>query len=242
MVEYYNGYIKLSRNLLNWRWYRNTNTKAVFVHFLLDAAWTPRQVDGIQLQRGQCFISFPRLAKALHMGMSSIRTALSHLQETGEISVQANYRGNLITVSNYDVYQSMDAAWYVKLFRNIRQWRWYNNNNTKALFLHLLLTAEYKSATADYKELGRGQLITKIPDLVKALGMSAREIRTALPHLVETGEISDVSDNRGRVITICKYDEYQGVLTGGIGEDRDHSCAPAEKATGTETATPQQMR
>ncbi|WP_137143918.1 hypothetical protein [Ethanoligenens harbinense] len=176
------------------------------------------------------------------MGMSSIRTALGHLQETGEISVNANYRGNLITVNNYEMYQSMDAAWYVKLFRKIRQWRWYGNTNTKALFFHLLLTAEYKPETVDGKALGRGQLITRIPDLSKALGMSAREIRTALAHLVETGEISDESDNRGRVITICKYDDYQGVLPGGTGEDRDNSPVPAEKATGTQAAAPRPMR
>lgn len=236
------GFIKLSRNMLGWRWYRDNNTKAVFVHLLLDAAWEPKKVDGIQLHRGQCFVSMPKLTKALHMGMSSIRTALNHLQETGEITVESNHKGNLVSVSNYEVYQSMDAAWYVKLFRKIRQWRWYGNTNTKALFLHLLLTAEYKSGTVGGKELGRGQLITKIPDLVKALGMSAREIRTALAHLVETSEISNISDNRGRVITICKYDEYQGTQPANAGEDRSGSPAPTEKATGTETAAPQPMR
>ncbi|MFT8890050.1 MAG: hypothetical protein ABF904_14775 [Ethanoligenens sp.] len=86
MEEYYNWYIKLSGNLLNWRWYCNTNAKVVFVHFLLEAAWKPKQVDGIQLQRGQRFVSLPNLAKILHMGMSSVRTALGHLKETGEIS------------------------------------------------------------------------------------------------------------------------------------------------------------
>lgn len=236
------GFIKLSRNMLGWRWYRDNNTKAVFVHFLMDAAREPTKVDGIQLQRGQCFVSMPKLAKALHMGMSRIRTALGHLQETGEISVDANYRGNFITVTNYEIYQSMDAAWYVKLFRKIRQWRWYGNTNTKALFFHLLLIAEYKPETVDGKELGRGQLITRIPDLSKALGMSTREIRTALAHLVDSGEITDQSDNRGRLITICKYDEHQGVLPGGTGEDRDNSPVPAEKATGTQAAAPRPMR
>lgn len=236
------GFIKLSRNMLGWRWYRDNNTKAVFVHLLLAAAWEPKKVDGIQLHRGQCFVSIPKLTMALHMGMSSIRTALNHLQETGEISVNANYRGNLITVSNYDVYQSMDAAWYVKLFRKIHQWRWYGNTNTKALLLHLLLMAVYKSEIVDGKELSRGQLITKIPDLEKALGMSTREVRTALAHLVETGEITDQSDNRGRIITVCKYDEYQGSISDTTGDDRVNSPAPAERATGTKTAAPEPVR
>ncbi len=31
------GYIALHRQMLNWEWYKNTNTKVLFIHLLLKA-------------------------------------------------------------------------------------------------------------------------------------------------------------------------------------------------------------
>ncbi|MFT9078599.1 hypothetical protein, partial [Ethanoligenens sp.] len=133
------GFIKLSRKMLDWQWYRNTNTKIAFIHLLLKAAWTNGVQDGTEVKRGQCFLSQSKLSAAVNLSPGETRTALEHLQKTGEISIDGNNDGSLITIQKYDTYQAMDAAWYVQLHRKIRDWRWYRNTNTKIVFLHLLL-------------------------------------------------------------------------------------------------------
>jgi hypothetical protein len=98
---------------------------------------------------------------------------------------------------------------FITLHRQILDWEWYKNTNTKVLFLHLLLKANYKSLSFEGREILRGQLVTSLPSLSHELGMSVSKIRSSLEHLVLTGEITSKTYPKYRVITIVKYDDYQ---------------------------------
>ena len=99
---------------------------------------------------------------------------------------------------------------YIKLFDRILSWEWYKNPNTFRLFIHLLLRANYCDLQFEGKTIGRGQLVTSLPTLAVETGLSVREIRTAINHLKSTGELTDTSTSKYRVITIVNYDLYQG--------------------------------
>ena len=105
------------------------------------------------------------------------------------------------------------AGRFIKLYDKILKWEWYSDINTFHLFIYLLLKANYKDITWRGRLVRRGQLITSIPKISTDTGLTNRQIRTALEHLVSTGEIADeLTDNSnrlGRTITIIKYDEYQ---------------------------------
>ena len=106
---------------------------------------------------------------------------------------------------------------FITLHRKIIGWEWYRNINTKVLFIHLLLIASYEDTRFMGKTIKRGQVVTSLPALATGTCLSIRQVRTALEHLILTGEVTNKSNNQYRVITIVKYDDYQNMtdeLTG----------------------------
>lgn len=89
-------------------------------------------------------------------------------------------------------------------------WEWKREPNTIALFVHLLLMAN-SDETYKYKGelLGVGQLVTSLDDLHSQTGLTLQEVRTALKHLIKTGEVTSKTTNKYRIITICNYASYQ---------------------------------
>lgn len=102
----------------------------------------------------------------------------------------------------------MDEGW-LKIFRKLTEWEWYNHSEMVHLFIHLLLKASPTDKVWQGIKIGRGQLITGRQKLCADTGISERTIRTCLARLVSSGEISIKTTNKYSVITICKYADYQ---------------------------------
>lgn len=99
---------------------------------------------------------------------------------------------------------------YIKLDRRILTWKWYSDTNTKVVFLHCLLRANWKNTTWNGVEIKRGQFITSLQELATSTNLTIRQARTALEHLETTGEVTSQSTNKYRIITVNNYDKYQG--------------------------------
>ena len=102
---------------------------------------------------------------------------------------------------------------YIKLSRNILKWRWSANPNTFTVFIHLLMMANYKYGEFEMSKLERGSLATSLRNLGITCGLSIDQVRTALSHLKQTGEITITRRSRYLEITIVNYIEYQDVPT-----------------------------
>lgn len=98
---------------------------------------------------------------------------------------------------------------FIVIHRQIIDWEWYRNDNTFRLFIHLLLKANYEYGRFEGKVISRGQLVTSLPSLAKELDFTIQQARTALSHLISTGEITSKAYQKYRVITIVNYDKYQ---------------------------------
>ena len=98
---------------------------------------------------------------------------------------------------------------YIKLYRQIMKWEWYDDANTFRLFIHLLLKANYEDAQWRGLTIKRGQLFTSIGHLSHELKISNKAIRIALDKLIKTKEVASKGASNGTMITICKYDSYQ---------------------------------
>lgn len=98
-------FIKIDRNILNWRWYSNANTMRVFIHILLKANIREKNFENITVSRGQLVTSRKSLSSELGISEQSVRTALEHLKATNEITIQGTSKYSIITVKNYDNYQ-----------------------------------------------------------------------------------------------------------------------------------------
>ena len=99
---------------------------------------------------------------------------------------------------------------WIKLYPKIIDWRWYRDTYAKSIFLHLLLTANYKDTPFLDMEVKRGQVLTSIRRLSEDLDIPEKTVRRKLGNLKSSGEIVTESTNRWTIITICNYESYQG--------------------------------
>lgn len=99
------GYICLYRQITEWEWYQNPNTFRVFLHCLLKANFTDGRFEGREIKRGQFVTSLDHLSKDTKLSVKEIRTALDHLQRTGELASESCNRYRVITIVKYDEYQ-----------------------------------------------------------------------------------------------------------------------------------------
>ena len=102
---------------------------------------------------------------------------------------------------------------FIKLDRNILQWRWYKNANTMRVFLHLILTANVYDCAFDKIIIHRGELVTSYERLSQELGLSNQQIRTTIQHLKSTGELTVKRYPKYQVISIVNYALYQDKAT-----------------------------
>lgn len=99
------GWIKIHRSMLTWEWYKNANTKALFLHLLLKAEPQDTSIEGVEVKRGQVLTSLRQLAKESGLSVRNIRTSIDHLKSTHEIAQKTTHRNAIITICNYDRYQ-----------------------------------------------------------------------------------------------------------------------------------------
>ena len=99
---------------------------------------------------------------------------------------------------------------YLKLYRKFLGWEWYQDIGTKVLFLHCLLRANWKAGSWKGVKYDAGQFITSLSQLADETGLTVDQVRTGLNHLISTGEITNKSQSKYRIITVKKWHEYQG--------------------------------
>jgi len=98
---------------------------------------------------------------------------------------------------------------YLKLHRKMLEWGWYSDINTRILFFHCLLKTNWKAGEWCGIKFSAGQFITSLQTLANETGLSVQQVRTALQHLVSTGELTSYQQGKARVITVNNWNEYQ---------------------------------
>ena len=101
-------YIKLYRSLLEWEWYKNINTKVLFIHMLLKANWKDGKFEGKVIPRGSFVSSLSKLSEETDLTIREVRTAILHLETSGELTIKRHSKYSIFTIKNYDLYQVID--------------------------------------------------------------------------------------------------------------------------------------
>ncbi len=105
------GRIMLDRKIMNWRWYDDANTFRVFIHLILCAVFAEEiPYHDTVLKRGQWLTTRKQLSAELGISEQAVRTALKHLESTGEITIKSTNNKTLITVENYSFYQDTSTV------------------------------------------------------------------------------------------------------------------------------------
>ena len=90
-----NKWIKLYKKMLDWKWYKNQNTKDLFIHCLLKANWKDGYFENVKVEKGSFVTSHKRLSEELN-----------HLKSTGELTIKRHPKFLVISINNYDKYQA----------------------------------------------------------------------------------------------------------------------------------------
>lgn len=98
---------------------------------------------------------------------------------------------------------------WIKLHRKILEWEWYSDTNTKVVFIHCLVSANYETKNWRGIQIKPGQLYTSLNNISLSLGISVKAVRTALNKLDRTNDVTSERHGNGLLITVVKYSAWQ---------------------------------
>lgn len=100
------GWIKVHRKLFEWEWYSDSKMVHLFLHLLLSANHKDGKFQGVDIKRGQVLTGRHKLSAVTGLSEQNIRTCLFKLESTNEITIKTTNKNSIITLINYDLYQS----------------------------------------------------------------------------------------------------------------------------------------
>ena len=98
---------------------------------------------------------------------------------------------------------------FITLHRRILDWQWYSDANVSRVFLHVLLSATHKDSKWKNIRVKRGEFITSYDSIAVKLGLTPRQVRSAISKLKKSGECVTRRSGLSFVVSIVKYDDYQ---------------------------------
>ena len=122
---------------------------------------------------------------------------------------------------------------YIRLFRAIEDWEWYDNPFVTKIFIHCLIKANEKQKQWRDLTIKRGQFVTSYEKLAAANGMTIQQTRTALKSLQSTNDIEYQSTNQYTVITVKKYNLWQAINI----RKNEADIIPSNKPNGGQVTT-----
>ena len=130
-----------------------------------------------------------------------------------------------------------DEGGWVKLYRSIFKWEWWDDMYTRNLFVVCLLMANSSDRRWRGIVIGRGSFVTSMAHLSKIAGLTARQTRTAVEHLKSTNELTIETTNNYSIITVCHYERYQDPAEAERQTKRQTGCQTADKPPTNERQT-----
>lgn len=104
------GWVKLYRSLRSWEWKKSPKHVAVFVDLLLEANHKDNKYMGTEVKKGQLTTSYAAISQRTGVSIQSVRTVLTHLKSTGEVTTKNKGKYSLISITNYENYQDANKV------------------------------------------------------------------------------------------------------------------------------------
>ena len=123
---------------------------------------------------------------------------------------------------------------FITLQRRLLNWEWVDDPNTLAVWIHILLSANWQDNKWHGMTIPRGTALLSYNKLAMQAGMSVRNVRTAIEHLKSTGEITYEATRYGLLINVINYSKYQDFSSAG---DKPTDTQPDTDVTGKRQGT-----
>lgn len=121
------GYIKIFRKFKEWEWYNDINTSRLFIHLLLSANHKEKKWNGTTIEKGQLVTGLYSLSKETNLSVQQLRTCLTRLKSTNEITSKSTNEYSVITIVNWDKYQDCEIKSTSKSTSNLTNEQQTNN-------------------------------------------------------------------------------------------------------------------
>jgi len=104
------NWIKLHRSISDWEWFTDPGALVLFVTLLTGANYKTSKWRGHEIKRGQILTGRKFLSIKTGLCESKITRLLEKFKMTGEIVIETNNKFSLITICNFDKYQTLGAT------------------------------------------------------------------------------------------------------------------------------------
>ena len=128
---------------------------------------------------------------------------------------------------------------FIKLHRSIIDWEWYQDKNTRLIFIHLLLTANHTAKIWRGQTIERGQLVTSVKKLSHAVGLTTQQTRRALNNMQKSKQITIKTTNKFTLLTLDNYSSYQDSTSC---DNKQNNKQTTNKRTNKQQTTQQQLK
>lgn len=99
------GYVRLFRSITSWEWYDDIPTFRLFTHLLLTCNWQEKKWHGHLIKPGQRVVSLKKLSEETGLSLQAVRTAISHMESTGEVTRFQHGKIGVVAIKNWDKFQ-----------------------------------------------------------------------------------------------------------------------------------------
>lgn len=99
---------------------------------------------------------------------------------------------------------------WIKLRRSLIDWEWYDDKNATRLLIHLLVSVNHQDKKWHGEVIKAGSRITSWDSLSADTGLSPGQTRRAMKKCEASGEVVRVSTNKWQLVTLVKWDKFQG--------------------------------
>jgi hypothetical protein len=100
---------------------------------------------------------------------------------------------------------------YIRIHRSLLDWEWYGDESVTTLFLHLLLTVNWKPGKFRGQDVPPGTVITSLDKLAGTFGWTRGKLRRTLLKLKQTGEATSHTTNHWTAVTLVNWAKYQNI-------------------------------
>lgn len=105
----------------------------------------------------------------------------------------------------------MEEGW-IKVYRKMKEWTWFNDRYTLHLFMYLLLSVNREDGECNGIKVKAGSIATNVLQLADILDMSRNYVKRSIRNLVETGELEvemHKTNARWSIFTVKNWKKYQ---------------------------------
>jgi hypothetical protein len=180
---------KTIRKFKEWGWYSDINVSRLFLHLLLSVNYEDKPWKKIIIKKGSLITSREHLANETGLTVQQVRSCLSSLKSTNEITIKTTNKYTEITINKFNDYQ--------QITNNLTNEQPTNNQQ-------ITTTKEYKNIRNKEIDIMSEQFLLKWNEVFGTKYTSTVPINKPLTEWLKIHSIDDIC----KAIENIKFDSY----------------------------------